>query len=137
LNAAPHLAASALRRIVAAVVLVPLALAIVAFAVANRQPVTISLDPFASGPDTAAFAIRPLPLFVVLMGVLILGVLIGGLAGWLRHGGWRRTAKRLEREAAQLRAELAAHRRAAGARTATGVSAAGQPERLQLRAPVR
>ena len=39
------------RKIVAALILVPLAILIVAFAVANRQAVTVSLDPFASEPS--------------------------------------------------------------------------------------
>ena len=37
-----------LRKIVAAVVLVPLAILIIAFAVANRQNVTVSFDPFSA-----------------------------------------------------------------------------------------
>ena len=37
-----------LRKIVAAVILVPLAIIIIAFAVANRQIVTVSFDPFNS-----------------------------------------------------------------------------------------
>ena len=40
---------------------------------------TLSLDPFVFGPD-AAFTTRPVPLFLVLLGVLILGVVIGGVA---------------------------------------------------------
>jgi len=125
-----------LRKVAAALILVPLALILIALAVANRQPVTLSLDPFASGGDSA-FRSGPVPLFLVLLAVLILGVLIGGLAGWLQHGGWRRTAKRLDREMARLRAELDAHRHAAGqppVSTATA-EAAAVPERLQLKPP--
>ena len=128
----PRSAAKLIRNIVAALILVPLTVIIVAFAVANRQRVAISLDPFASGQD-AAFTTRPVPLFIVLFGVLILGVVIGGMAGWLRHGGYRRTAKRLGRDVARLRAELDAHKRGAGA---PPVVPAEPPERLKLRAPV-
>ncbi len=138
MNRAPRSAASLIRRIVAALILVPLALIIIAFAVANRQPVTISLDPFGSG-ENAAFTTTPLPLFLVLITALIVGVVIGGAAGWLRHGGWRRTAKRLDREIVRLRAELDAHKRAAGAAPNAPEPAqpAEPPERLRLRAPVR
>ena len=76
-----------LRKIVAAVILVPLAIIIVAFAVANRQIVTVSLDPFSPA------ARRPtvtLPLFALIFVLLILGVVIGGFAAWLRQGKWRR-----------------------------------------------
>ena len=37
-----------LRKIVTAIIVVPLAAVIVAFAVANRQTVTVSFDPFSS-----------------------------------------------------------------------------------------
>jgi uncharacterized integral membrane protein len=127
-------AATTIRNIVAALILVPLTIVIVAFAVANRQRVIISLDPFGSGQD-AAFTTRPLPLFLVLFGVLILGVVIGGVAGWLRHGGYKRTASRLDQEVVRLRAELDAHnKRATGA--APPIAPAAPPERLRLQAPV-
>ncbi len=68
---------------------------IIAFAVANRQAVTVSFDPFSSiDPAYAA----TLPLFAVIFAVLILGVLVGGIAAWLRQSKWRRTARRLEAE---------------------------------------
>jgi hypothetical protein len=76
-----------LRKIVAALILVPLAIVIIAFAVANRQIVTVSLDPFSSNPPAAAVT---LPLFALIIVLLILGVVIGGVAAWLRQGKWRR-----------------------------------------------
>ena len=39
--------------------------------------------------------------------MLIVGVVIGGLASWLRQGKWRGTARRLERELQQLARKLA------------------------------
>ena len=96
-------AGSTLRRAVAAIILVPLAIVIVAFAVANRQDVTVSLDPF--NPDVPAASVTK-PLFIVLLAVLILGVIVGGIASWLRQGKLRRTARRLEREVANLRSEI-------------------------------
>jgi uncharacterized integral membrane protein len=96
-----------LRKIVAAVILIPLAVVIVAFAVANRQIVTVSLDPFsAEHPATSL----NLPLFVLVIGLLIVGVVIGGAASWLRHGHLRRTARRFERDIRELRSELASLR---------------------------
>ena len=81
------------RKIVTAVIIVPLAVVIVAFAVTNRQTVTVSFDPFsAASPAYAA----TLPLFAVIFAVLIFGVLVGGIAAWLRQGKWRRTARRLD-----------------------------------------
>jgi uncharacterized integral membrane protein len=123
-------AGSVFRRIVAVLILVPLAVIIVAFAVANRQIVTISFDPFSTAQPAASLT---LPLFALIILVLILGVVVGGMAGWLRHGGWRRTAKRLEREVTDLRAELDARRRAAG----PPPEAVESPPRLKLQAPLR
>ena len=76
-----------------------------------------------------------MPLFVVLIAVLILGVIIGGVAAWLRQTKWRRTARRLEREVASLRAENDALKRNG---VPPGVPSAAMPaERLQLRPPIR
>ncbi len=129
----PRSAGSLLRKIVAAVILIPLAIVIVAFAVANRQKATISFDPFSS--DLAASSVTR-PLYQVIIAVLIVGVVIGGVAAWLRQAKWRRVARRLEREAEQLRGEVASLRRSSG--NVANVPEAGKPpERLRLRAPVQ
>jgi uncharacterized integral membrane protein len=129
----PRSAGSVLRKIVAAVILIPLALVIVAFAVANRQIATVSLDPFSSEHPASSLT---LPLFVLIIVLLIAGVAIGGVAAWLRQAKWRRVARRLEREVKQLRGEVASLRRSSGG--GAGVPEGGSPpERLQLRPPVR
>ena len=99
------------RKIVTAIVVVPLAAVIVAFAVANRQTVTVSFDPFSSAAPAYA---ATLPLFAILFAVLILGVLIGGIAAWLRQGKWRRSARRLDGEVRALHQEMDAVRRRFG-----------------------
>jgi uncharacterized integral membrane protein len=91
------------RKIVTAVIVIPLAAVIIAFAVANRQTVTVSFDPFSS--TAPAYALS-LPLFVLMFIVLILGVIIGGVAAWLRQGEWRRTARKLDADVRQLHQEL-------------------------------
>jgi uncharacterized integral membrane protein len=120
-----------LRRIVAAVILIPLAVVIVAFAVANRHPVTVSFDPFGAGQPVASLT---LPLFALVIIVLIAGVLIGGFASWLGQGKWRGSARRFERELAELRRKHAAWE-ASGDKPAAG--AAAPAERLRLRPPAR
>jgi len=133
LTSEPRSAGSVLRKIVAAIILIPLAIVIIAFAVANRQIVTVSLDPFSSEHPATSLN---LPLFVLVIGLLIVGVLIGGAASWLRHGNLRRTARRFERDIRELRSELASLRR-----TPSGGASVPEtdkpPERLQLRPPVR
>jgi uncharacterized integral membrane protein len=92
-----------LRKIVTAVIAIPLAAVIVAFAVANRQTVTVSFDPFSS--TSPAYA-ATLPLFAVVFAVLILGVLIGGVAAWLGQSKWRRAARKLDGEVRALQQEV-------------------------------
>jgi uncharacterized integral membrane protein len=123
------------RNLIAALVLVPLAIIIIALAVANRQIVTISLDPFSAEHPAASVA---LPLFGLIILFLVVGVLIGGIAAWLRQARWRRTARRLEREAGALRSEIEEFKRAAGMVGGAGLpKRAEPPERLQLQAPRR
>jgi uncharacterized integral membrane protein len=122
-----------LRKIVAAVILIPLAIVIVAFAVANRQIVTVSLDPFSSEHPATSLT---LPLFVLVIGLLIVGVVVGGAASWLRHGHLRRTARRFERDIRELRSEVASLRQTPSG-SASVPETANPRERLQLRPPVQ
>jgi uncharacterized integral membrane protein len=122
-----------LRKIVAVLILVPLGIVIIAFAVANRQSVTLSFDPFSASAPAAALT---LPLFVIVMVTLIVGVIVGGLAVRLGHGKWRRLARRLEREAGELRAKLDALH---ASQTEPSIVPREQnpPPRLKLKPPVR
>ncbi len=76
---------------------------LLAFAFANRQRVMLSFDPL-SGTDTAAFAID-VPLFVVVIGAAMLGVVAGAAATWVSQGRHRRAARQSRVEADRLRAE--------------------------------
>jgi uncharacterized integral membrane protein len=106
-----------IRKIVTAVVVVPLAIVIVAFALANRQTVTVSFDPFSAA--TPAYA-ASLPLFALIFILVIVGVLIGGIATWLGQGPWRRRARRLDSDVRALHQELEALRRRAADTEARG-----------------
>jgi uncharacterized integral membrane protein len=92
-----------MRKIVTALILVPMAILLVAFAVANRRTVVVSFDPF--DPSNPAFALA-LPLFGLLLAGLISGVLIGGAAAWVRQSKWRRTARLAQARVRELHAEL-------------------------------
>jgi len=93
-----------MRKFFSALVIIPLAIVFVVFAVANRHLVTVSFDPFNSS-DPAVGA--TLPLFAVIILSAILGVIAGGMATWFRQGHWRRAARQREADAQQARAELA------------------------------
>jgi hypothetical protein len=92
-----------IRKIVTAIILVPLAIAFITFAVANRQIVVISLDPFDQTHPAIAMS---LPLFALILVLIIGGVVVGGIAAWLKQSKWRRAARHAEWEARELRAEV-------------------------------
>ena len=89
-------------RFLKALILLPVAVLVVLLAVANRAPVTLSLDPFSQ--DAPEFATQ-LPLFAVIFAAVAVGVLIGGVATWLAQGKNRRERRQYRREATQLRSE--------------------------------
>ena len=120
-----------LRRILAAIVLVPLAVVIIAFALANRQPVRVSFDPFSASEPAASVT---LPLFALMIVLLIIGVIVGGAASWIRQGRWRGAARRFERDLAKLREKVRALEGAPADPTAPQRE---PPRRLRLRPPAR
>jgi uncharacterized integral membrane protein len=93
-----------MRKFFTALLLIPLGLIFVVFAVANRHLVTVSFDPFNSADPSVAVT---LPLFVVIIAVAIAGVVAGGTATWFRQRHWRRAARQHEADARQARAQLA------------------------------
>jgi uncharacterized integral membrane protein len=118
-----------IRRILTVLVLVPLIILFLGFAVANRRTVTLSFDPFNSAtPDSIS-----LPLFALVLLLLIVGVLIGGAAAWLGQGKWRRLARSLDAENRELHAELLELRRQADANARAAIP---PPEIVNMRSPV-
>jgi uncharacterized integral membrane protein len=93
-----------MRKFFMAVVLIPLGLIFLVFAVANRHAVRVSFDPFSSADPSLAIT---LPLFVVIISVAMAGVLAGGIVTWLRQRHWRRAARRHEADARQAWAQVA------------------------------
>jgi uncharacterized integral membrane protein len=91
-----------------------LALCLVTVALANRTPVTLSALP----PDIAAFAgfggAVQMPLFLVIFGGIVAGLLIGFVWEWFRETKHRSAASAKTREADRLSRELAAMRDAKG-----------------------
>src|ERR1700733_5577085 len=109
----PSMQEMVMRKFFTAVVLIPLGLVFIVFAVANRHLVTVSFDPFNSTDPSVAVR---LPLFVVVIAVAILGVVAGGSATWFRQRHWRRAARQHEADARQARAQLADLRASAAPR---------------------
>ena len=86
-------------RFVLIVVFVPLAIILVALAVANRGLVDFTLDPF--NPGNPALTLK-LPLFVYLFLAIALGLVVGSAATWIRQGRYRRLARQRAQEAQGL-----------------------------------
>ena len=89
------------------IVAIPLAVILIVFSVANRNPVTMSLDPFSA--DQPAISVTQ-PFFVFLFAALLLGMIIGGIATWLSQGRYRKAAKRGQKETVHWRKEAEAQR---------------------------
>lgn len=91
-----------LRKVIWFLVVLPVGVVLVAFAVANRHGVRLVLDPFARADPALTLEA---PFFLFLFAAAILGVLIGGAAAWFAQARWRRLARRRGREAAEWRRE--------------------------------
>ncbi|MDZ4735476.1 MAG: lipopolysaccharide assembly protein LapA domain-containing protein [Rhodospirillaceae bacterium] len=90
-------------------VTVPIAVAAVLFAVMNRAPVTIDLWPMPWRIEA--------PAFLILLGSLAVGLLIGLLLSWLTGGTRRRRMRQLAHENERLATELRELRREAAERS--------------------
>jgi uncharacterized integral membrane protein len=122
-----------IRKVVTALLLVPLAIVLVTFAVANRQTVVVSFDPFDQAHPAFALA---LPLFALVLALVIGGVIVGGIAAWLRQGRWRRAARLAQTQARELRSELERLKRGGGpVQLAAGPSGADYAPRLTIPPP--
>ena len=100
-------------RIILVVVLIPIAIVLIALAVANRGMTAFTLDPF--NPGNPALTVN-LPLFFLLFAVLALGMVIGSIATWFKQGRYRKIARQrsIEMEAARANAARAAKTAPAG-----------------------
>lgn len=81
------------------IISLPLMAVAVVFAIANRHIVTLDLWPLAFSID--------LPLFILVLGCLFAGLLIGAIIMWFTSGKNRRRARKAESKAARLERELA------------------------------
>jgi uncharacterized integral membrane protein len=109
-----------MRKFLNVLIVLPLGLILIVFAVANRHFVTVSFDPFNTTEPALSAS---LPLLAQNIAVAILGVVAGGLATWFGQRRWRRAARRHEADARDARAELTDLR-------AASMAVRGEPARL-------
>jgi len=91
-----------INRIVVVLVLVPLAVILIALSVANRNAVSLTIDPFNPGNPALSYTA---PLFVWLFAALIAGLILGSFATWFNQGKHRKLARQRKLEAELLRKE--------------------------------
>jgi uncharacterized integral membrane protein len=83
-------------------ILALVALVLILFAVSNREAVSVTLWPL---PATIE-----LPLYLVVLGTLIVGFFSGQFVTWIGGWRWRREARRSRERIARLERELDAAR---------------------------
>ena len=91
-----------LRRFVLFFFAVPIAILLVTLAVANRHAVRLVLDPFRPADPVLSLV---LPFYVYLIGAVLVGVVLGGVATWVTQARWRRSARQRAAEAYRWHAE--------------------------------
>ena len=84
-----------------------LGLVLLTVALANRAPVMLRLLPDDMAALTGLTWAMELPLFLVILGGVLAGVLIGFVWEWVREHGHRATASQKSREVTRLERELA------------------------------
>ena len=87
-------------RFILIAVFVPLAIILVALAVANRGPASFTLDPFNPGNPALTWQ---MPLFVLIFAGIAIGMIVGSLATWVKQGRYRKLARQRGQEAETLR----------------------------------
>ena len=98
-------------RFIKYIILLPIMVVFAGFMLSNRHSVLINFDPFNS--ETPFYAIE-LPLYLVMIGTMVIGILFGGIVDWLNQRKYRKSARvernknrKLEQESAKLKDHIA------------------------------
>jgi uncharacterized integral membrane protein len=91
-----------MKKILSLLIALPAALILISLALVNRDPVRLALNPFRK--DDIVLSIS-LPFYVYLLGALIAGVALGGIATWFNQGRWRRDARKRSFEVRRWQSE--------------------------------
>jgi uncharacterized integral membrane protein len=112
------------------IITLPITLAVLVFALSNRGPVGLTFWPFDVTID--------LPIYLVVLGGLLLGFMLGGFIAWVAGGRVRRQARRLQQETRRQAAEIADLKKRQGVPAppqAGGTALVAQSARPPLPAP--
>ncbi len=86
-------------RMILKIIMLPVAILVVAFAMANRATVNVDLWPLDYAVET--------PVFALVLISAIAGLALGGVASWISAAGRRRRARAQARDLAAARSEAA------------------------------
>jgi len=81
------------KRIITAILVIPIALMLIAFIIANREMMNVRLNPFA---DEGTGWSMNAPAFVFFFAFLGLGVVVGSIATWAGQHKYRKKLRRME-----------------------------------------
>ena len=121
-----------IKRIIALAILIPLGIILIMLSVANRTAVTLALNPF--DPSDQVLSVT-LPFFVFVFVALIVGMIIGSLATWVKQGKHRKQARVQASEAVKWHSE-ADRQKAKAQQIAGSLPAPGQAHRGLTGRPV-
>lgn len=91
-----------IKRIIALAIFVPLGVVLIMLSVANRGAVTLALNPF--DPSDPVLSMTA-PFFVFLFVALIIGMILGSVATWVKQGKHRKQARVQASEAVKWHTE--------------------------------
>ncbi len=91
-----------MQRVIRWLIWLPIALAVISFAIANRQQVTLSLDPLTPSDP---FASIQLPLWLLFFLGILLGCIIGWIVCWFGQGKHRKRARDVHAQFVKLQQE--------------------------------
>ncbi len=86
-------------RVLLKIILLPVAILVVAFAMANRATVSVDLWPLDYSIET--------PMFALVLISATAGLALGGMVSWISAAGRRRQARAVTRDLATARSEAA------------------------------
>jgi len=99
-----------MRKIVFLFIALPIAIVLILLSVANRHEVRLGLDPFNTVDPALSFT---LPFFIFLFAALLVGMLIGSVATWVKQGKHRKYARKEHSQAVKWQSEAEAQKKRA------------------------
>lgn len=99
-----------IRKLVFLFIALPVAIILILLSVANRQAVTLSLDPFNAAAPAVSLT---WPFFVFLFAALLCGMIIGSVATWWSQGSHRRKEREFRTESVKWKSEAESQKKRA------------------------